>query len=48
MKYNLPKELDFVHEAKNMEKFSKLFANFSFIKVSTASGVYPLDLIKLL
>lgn len=33
MKLNLPKELNFVHEAHNMEKFSKLFSCFSFIKV---------------
>lgn len=37
MKRNLPKELDFVHEAKNMEKFSKLLAHFTFVK---APNVY--------
>lgn len=33
IKHNIPKELDFVHEAQNMEKFTKLFTNFSYIKV---------------
>lgn len=33
IKHNLPNELDFINEAQNMEKFSKLYAQFPYIKV---------------
>lgn len=32
-KLNLPIELDFLNEAKNIEKIAKIFENFKFIKV---------------
>ena len=33
MKKNLPLELDFIHEAHNCERVSRMFSHFSFLKV---------------
>ena len=32
-KKNLPLELDFIHEAHNCERVSRMFSHFSFLKV---------------